>query len=76
MPKPSDTNHTLKYPWEAIRGQRETKGTELEISYAYDSSFNVDFQTIRDLERLFTDQPPHLRNGDNDKVTDEKLPQI
>lgn len=73
---PSHKNQTLKHPWETIRVQTEVRGAELEISSAEDTSlFNVDFRTIRDLERLFTDQSPYLRNGDNDKLTDGKLAQ-
>lgn len=32
------------------------------------TSFTVDSRTIWDLERLFPDQPPHFRNGNNDKL--------
>lgn len=75
MSKPLSQESYLKTPLRN-RVQAEVRGAELEITSADDTwLFNVDFRTIGDLERLFTDQSPHLRNGDNDKLTDGKLPQ-
>lgn len=75
MSKPLSQESNLKTP---LRNNQspDRRGAELEISSGDDTSlFNVDFRTVRDLERLFTDQSPHLRNGDNDKLTDGKLAQ-